>query len=262
MATNQERITKMEETIAKIKATIARHQTRLNKLEEQQAKYPYEMNYQKWRELTDEQRASDYYGDWLDLWHKLDHCRDSIHDNIKKLNEKIDALNVLRQKVEKEIERDNTIPPVLVDFMKELTNEWDSYDTFRKPFVEDLYEKFSKAWDKEKEEHWREPYYRMTTKIQDFGITYQEYYYYHDNDKEYWHKKNMKDAKNLVLGLMNRVKAKCGNIQSFENLHIQIANIGVCLNGYVKGDKGDAVVESIVAGGYNIQRKHIRVLVK
>ena len=43
MATNQERVIKMQESICKIETTLKKWQTRLEKLEAQDATYPYEM---------------------------------------------------------------------------------------------------------------------------------------------------------------------------------------------------------------------------
>ena len=41
----------------------------------------------------------------------------------------------------------------------------------------------------------------------------------------------------------------------------RILNEGICINGFVKGTAGTARVESITAGGWNIQKLHIRTLV-
>jgi hypothetical protein len=49
-----------------------------------------------------------------------------------------------------------------------------------------------------------------------------------------------------------------GNIKE-ANLTI---GIDLSINGTVVGDKGKATVYSIIAGGYNIQKAHYRVLVK
>lgn len=71
-----------------------------------------------------------------------------------------------------------------------------------------------------------------------------------------------KDADWLILDFMARTEKKCGKLTETRFLHIDNANWGICLNGWVKGEKGTARVESIVAGGYNIQCRHVRVLVK
>lgn len=71
-----------------------------------------------------------------------------------------------------------------------------------------------------------------------------------------------KDADWLILDFMARTEKKCGKLTDTKHLYLNNANFGVCLNGWVEGEKGTARVESIMAGGYNIQCRHIRVLVK
>lgn len=65
-------------------------------------------------------------------------------------------------------------------------------------------------------------------------------------------------GKEFALDLINRTKAIVGNVTDWEHLHYGVAG----LDGIVYGDKGKASVNTIVAGGYNIQRRHYRVLVK
>lgn len=81
-------------------------------------------------------------------------------------------------------------------------------------------------------------------------------------DEEKVRRQVKRDVEDLVLDLVYRVRSKCGNIISTSNLHIDYANRGCTINGFVEGDKGNARVESIFAGGYNIQCLHVRVLVK
>lgn len=59
--------------------------------------------------------------------------------------------------------------------------------------------------------------------------------------------------------LVKRVEAVVGTITNAENLHI--GNQNGELNGYVEGTNGKCSVETISAGGYNIQCFHYRVLI-
>lgn len=61
------------------------------------------------------------------------------------------------------------------------------------------------------------------------------------------------------IDLLVRVYNVVGNIIDMSDIHI---GANGSLNGVVVGEKGRARVETIGAGGYNIQRFHYRVLVK
>lgn len=89
------------------------------------------------------------------------------------------------------------------------------------------------------------------------------------------HRKENKDFENLTdeqiervveeekifkgLDISRRVFRKCGKITNSGELYIG-KNGGI--NGLIIGEKGRANVETIMAGGYNIQCLHFRVLVK
>lgn len=67
------------------------------------------------------------------------------------------------------------------------------------------------------------------------------------------------EVENDIVSLVSRVWAKIGDITNATDLHY---NRGI-VNGVVYGESGDKVtVNSILAGGYNIQRLHIRTLLK
>lgn len=68
-----------------------------------------------------------------------------------------------------------------------------------------------------------------------------------------------KDAgKEFALDLVERTKEVVGDVTDWE--HLRFGAQG--LEGVVTGTEGKAAVFTIVAGGYNIQRRHYRVLVK
>jgi hypothetical protein len=58
--------------------------------------------------------------------------------------------------------------------------------------------------------------------------------------------------------LTTRVQEKAGDIKDARNLTIGVNGE---LNGYIIGSKGNVRVQTIYAGGYNIQCLHYRVLV-
>lgn len=55
-----------------------------------------------------------------------------------------------------------------------------------------------------------------------------------------------------------KVESKVGKIKEVKALLVRFGQ----LNGKVVGEKGECAVRTVVAGGYNIQRAHFRVLVK
>ena len=94
------------------------------------------------------------------------------------------------------------------------------------------------------------------------------YLAHHDNSRndqfryrtEYDIRKFIKsEAQSKAIEIAHRVKNKCGTITDASGLYI---GENGTINGQIIGDKGNATVETIYAGGYNIQCLHFRVLVK
>lgn len=136
----------------------------------------------------------------------------------------------------------NTIPSVLADYIEYYVNEL-------MPYYKERLEKLLNDPD-----NW------SLSKMREKGFTRFEFelkYRQHELD-EYLEKNLRRDAQYFVKKLMNRVAKKCGNIVNADGLHLS----GGELNGCVIGDKGSAYVYTILAGGYNIQCLHQRVLVK
>ena len=76
------------------------------------------------------------------------------------------------------------------------------------------------------------------------------------------HDDNVQLAENLIIDLIYRVRTITGEITDWSDILASAGTGGfTVLNGTVIGKEGIAFVESITAGGYNIQQLHIRVLV-
>ena len=143
----------------------------------------------------------------------------------------------------------NELPQVLVEFKNYCIEKWDKYDEWKKNAIrEDM--------KKEREMEYKD--YR-TMMWEKWGRNYRDAAYISSEDI---HKSNVKDAENLILNLIDRVTERVGQITDCGYLYLDNDNNGyTIINGRIIGTKGECRVESIGAGGYNIQRYHIRVLV-
>lgn len=82
--------------------------------------------------------------------------------------------------------------------------------------------------------------------------------YYNEKERLAWLEKTLEAEKQAkMLDLIDRINKVVGTITDATTLRIKAGN----LNGIIVGEKGKAKVETIGAGGYNIQCFHYRTLV-
>lgn len=151
--------------------------------------------------------------------------------NLKNWQGKLEQLNAENKKL-------NELPEQLKAMQKQIAEEIEE-DT--RQFIEKM-----KKDSKEME-------YKEFRKRYKYSVEL-KYYYMKDDEIK---KEAAHEAKEYVLDLIHRAEKKVGQITKW-NVHIDIR----ALNGWVEGTKGKAVIETIFAGGYNIQCLHTRVLVK
>ncbi len=176
---------------------------------------------------------------------------DNLMEDIARGQKEITLLNVNLEKYQeqmKEAENQesilaNEVPDSIKQMQEELVKQWNMWDIERRNNLQAYYKEFG------------------------YSVFIKNYiradYEFRCKTDEQIHKQNTEDAKVLVLDLFHRVKSLTGEIKDWSGVHAQHGTHGmIVLNGLVVGKKGTARVESIVAGGYNIQRLHIRVLVK
>lgn len=180
-----------------------------------------------------------------DAWHKandLYDARTTLAKYQKMLEVETDRMNTL-----------NEIPEALKIFREQLIDRWDRYDEWRKNAIR---EELKSEPEYRNREAYREFQHNM---IEKWGRGWYEFMYM---SSEQIHKSNVKDAETLILNLINRVTERVGQITDAQYLRLDRDNDGYSIvNGRIIGTKGECRVESIGAGGYNIQRYHIRVLV-
>ena len=174
-----------------------------------------------------------------------------LEDDLKRLASEIketeNTLANYRKQLSGEIKRQDLltkeVPETLKTLQNELVAEWNEYDKNRRAKMRKDYNELS---------------------YDDFKRKYrgQDMQFRYKTDEEI-NRDNERDAEAIILNLVNRVKGITGEITDWGKLFLSRDNNGFSiLNGYVQGKEGRCEVESIGAGGYNIQRYHIRVLVK
>ena len=223
IVTLNDRISKAEEKITKKTATIAKKTALIEKKNAQIEK------------TTDEH---DRY--WLEC--DVRHLTEDIRRLESEIKETGVTLEKYRKQLAGEIERENTlvreVPETLKRMQAELVEKWD-------------------RWDKEDAERVLKAYREMGWEQFFKKFSYRELEEARRSEEEI-HASNMRDAESAIINLIYRVRDAVGTITDWSGVHVS----GGVLNGYVVGTEGRCVVETITAGGYNIQRFHLRVLVK
>lgn len=183
------------------------------------------------------------------------HNRSYGGDAWSKANDLYDARNTL-VKYQKMLETEtaknatlNNLPEALKTFREQLIDRWDRYDEWKKAAIR---EDMKKEYEMDRKEYKNMMYEK-------WGRNYCEAAYISSDEI---HKSNVKDANTLILNLIDRVTERVGQITDCQYLRLSRDNAGYSIiNGRIIGTDGECRIESIGAGGYNIQRYHIRVLV-
>lgn len=234
------RLAKAQEAVTKKQGTLERHlkkEAKIRKQIEAKGWNPDGDRYDKYGTKDHD----DYYWLMCDL---ID-AQEAAENTRKAIAEKQAIVNKWQEKLDEQIakeEQDDT-PAVLRDYQEKLVQAFDTNDKIRKDSLrEELHEIGYKGFIK-----------KYSLSAYDFAVY---------EDAQTTHKKNVRTAEALVQNLWTRVKAICKDVTECR-LYLTHGNEweGICVNGTVEGTDGNARVESITAGGYNIQKLHVRTLV-
>ena len=228
-------ITELKERIEKKQAQIERKHNTIAKKEKQIAKKQAEI--EKYGADSKEARwiDSDIY--WL---------KDDIKRNKEEIKECEAPLAKYEAQLKGEQEKEATfikeVPQAMKDLETEMVMAWDEADKERKDRLHKEYKELG---------------YTEFIKKHKF----RNYDFLMNTTEEQLHKANVRDARIFILDLLNRVKEVTGEVTDWSNIYLEQGNMFPVLNGEVYGKEGRARVESVYAGGYNIQKLHIRTLV-
>lgn len=221
-----ERINKAEAKIAKKEGTIVKKQALIEK-KTVAANKAADENEKRWIE-------SDIH------WLEQDIAR--LHKEIAETQATLEKYNKqLAGEIEKERMLATEMPEQFKDLQKALVENWDKFDKRMQAFY--------------RKEHDELGYKQFMQKY-----SYAAYELMHTCDEDI-HKANMKQAELMIIDLFNRVRDITGKVTDWSGIHAEQGNVFPVLAGVVIGVEGRAKVETILAGGYNIQRLHIRTLV-
>lgn len=244
--TLKERIEKAEERIEKKKNTIAKKNKSIEKKSGMLLKKHGLTEWKTFNRNTDRNKYSET--DFNEIWWTVSDIEMYI-DDIQRLNTEIkeieNTLEKYKAQMSGELERENIfnsiIPECMKELEKELISEWDKWDLKRKDFLKEKYKEIGYKGFLEKYHH-------------------SDYEFMKKSDSDI-HDRNVKFAHGEVLDLYNRVKNITGEVVDWSGISLSSGNTFPVLTGFVLGKEGRCKVETILAGGYNIQRLHIRTLV-
>ena len=230
----KERLEKAQAKVEKCKATIERHKKQAEKKIQTIKANGWDPE-DKWAYAKSQNH--DAYWAICEYENKLDDIVGAEH----KLEEAEQIALNWQAKLDKQVEVELTIAKEVPEAFKqaraELVEQWVAFDIEERERMLKLkkelsYEKFRKIY--------------KFTQEEDLKRTDEEFRKIEEREADLW-----------LLNLYSRVKEITGEVTDCSYIRWG----GKCLDGFVVGKKGKARVETIGAGGYNIQRYHLRVLV-
>ena len=240
----KEKVKKAEEAVVKAQKTIERHTIQMEKKLKIVTDHGWDPNNRYCRLNTVEHHEA--YWAICDYETKVE----DIKNATKKLAEKEQILQNWKDRLEvaeaKEHKFLTEVPESMKKMVEELTAEWDEYDKERRERLKNIYREL--GWEAFFKGTPEKNYYNKHTRA--------DYDFMHLTDDQI-HNSNVRSAEGLVMNLYSRINAITGEVNDWSGIHYG----GKALNGIVHGQLGSVRVESILAGGYNIQRLHVRVLV-
>ena len=176
----------------------------------------------------------------------IEHYTDDISRLEREIAETTLTLDNYRKQLTGLMERVSVLitdmPDVLRKLQEELVMRWDK-------------------WDMERRDKIIADYRELDYKEFSRQYTHADVVFKGKSDEQI-HDDNVQAAEDLIIDLIYRVRKITGEITDWSNIRATAGTGGfTVLNGTVIGKEGIACVGSITAGGYNIQRLHIRVLV-
>lgn len=225
------RIEKIEKKITRLENLIYKKQQRIKDGKEENNKYP---NGKYFVESECELHQED-----------IERAKRDLKSEQAKLKE-------YKEKRNKEIERDSKIPnvPAVEQFLQHWKEEANKY------YINELQElKIFKS--NVKDLKYKERIKKINNRFSREILYLSEFKGLELNNKI--EKMLNNEVNRKRIDLYTRCSEKVGIITDASNLHI---GDNLSLNGFVIGENGKAEVETIYAGGYNIQVLHYRVLIK
>lgn len=240
--TLKERIEKKNAMIEKKQNTIEKKTKQIEKKSEQVKNMGYNPDGDKYQAYETEDHTELYW-----KMCEIEGLKDDIRRLTVEIEESKETLDKYWKQLEGEMEKERTflneVPENVKEMEQMLIEKWDESQKNRREYLREQYKELG--------------YDEFIRKYRHTGYEYQFI------TDEQIHNANVRDARTFVLDLLNRTKEITGEVTSWCDVHLTVGTNGYpVLNGYVEGKEGRAEVESIYAGGYNIQRLHVRVLVK
>ena len=228
--TLSERIANAENKIGKKQLTIAKKQSLIAK---------------KQKLIEAKGLANSDTPEALTLKWDIEHYTDDISRLEREITETL-TLDNYRNQLSGLMERVSVlitdIPDVLKGLQEELVERWDKWDIEHRDRIQADYRELD--------------YKEFSRKYIQADVILKS------KSDEQIHDDNVQSAENLIIDLIYRVRKITGEITDWSDICASAGTGGfTVLNGTVIGKEGIAFVESITAGGYNIQQLHIRVLV-